>query len=997
MEKGFKIPETLVESYIVWKVLMDNFALDTRILTSGRRVSLVQQPMVRHRVDTEAGIKVKFETWWYFLVLLGPHLHHHLQTVVLPFLRFCYGPSDPSKVDNQPGKSPGTPSTPAKKFSALDKLILDALIQLFGCRPLDPSLPRSSLSSSLSSSAFLPMQVAVHADEVLFTVMEATKHVKPANKSEVIRVQHIWAGVANLLAQVKESNNQLPGFHQYFAAVKLVVAQHRRSERLCHLLISIINNSSKLPTKILTNSTILSNKDKPYSLLLDLLLYSDFIQGSNKSLDVEAHNLFLETFTKLTEICLHPNENIQSLDPVLDKLELAVANLSGSGLAMINEMWQILAKTAGKLENLSEQNNDRTSTTFTTALHLLKFPLQFLSGSKGGEDKTVLIWEKVYKAVLEQGEMSVHHSTGYIVSEMADRLENVLKMRETSCQLMMNSRIILKMMDNIDWAGVARSLKTSSSTPGHHPLAGFERMMNPLGNITNLINHLKHCTEVLVNKKKESLDAEVAKQILKSYQKIFSINQQELIRPLLKSGTATAFSAFLHEDLIVNLTSFDASVLADIEKVFTTLCTLIKVKYNKDYSMEFLTEIEQFFLISLGSSRKSLRNQANEMWMVTFATISKEKLPEKFVSVLKSSSSVGVRSGVSSGSDVSFPDSSSDGGLSQQIIAEPGILVGLQKQTVTSDKMETPQLKEVPKKKPRKSLCLQLEDEDSAMFVPIKSTPKGKRVLTDHQRDVLTSRHDDIPALYSELSRDDSIVMLPSQFSSQDSLDESKQGDDDSNSSQSLLKSMKSRKNQRFEIPDSSRSLRRGRSKEKSDDEEIVISSQSDLFADGSNNDEFKKPDKPDDNTDNANESENKVLDESSQSSVNNSISSVEDVIESSQDVTMESGAKPRRSRRKTVEKANNEADTSVTSTTSTESVDDKKNKWGETSLFVAVKKGEVEKIKELLKQGSSCEISNSTGFYPLHEAAISSKDVACEIIKILTKSGLVEKWFYLK
>ena len=34
------------------------------------------------------------------------------------------------------------------------------------------------------------------------------------------------------------------------------------------------------------------------------------------------------------------------------------------------------------------------------------------------------------------------------------------------------------------------------------------------------------------------------------------------------------------------------------------------------------------------------------------------------------------------------------------------------------------------------------------MFVKI-TTPKreGKRVLTQHQRDVLTSRHDDIPAL----------------------------------------------------------------------------------------------------------------------------------------------------------------------------------------------------------------------------------------------------------
>ena len=46
-------------------------------------------------------------------------------------------------------------------------------------------------------------------------------------------------------------------------------------------------------------------------------------------------------------------------------------------------------------------------------------------------------------------------------------------------------------------------------------------------------------------------------------------------------------------------------------------------------------------------------------------------------------------------------------------------------------------------------------------------------MLTDHQKDVMTSRHDDIPALFSELSRDDSVIQLPSQFLSQPSFDAS--------------------------------------------------------------------------------------------------------------------------------------------------------------------------------------------------------------------------------
>ena len=101
---------------------------------------------------------------------------------------------------------------------------------------------------------------------------------------------------------------------------------------------------------------------------------------------------------------------------------------------------------------------------------------------------------------------------------------------------------------------------------------------------------------------------------------------------------------------------------------------------------------------------------------------------------------------------MSFPESG-DGSLSQQVRAEPGIMVGLRRledraPLVSSPAAAKQQPAAAARSSKRKSLCLRLEDEDSALFVPIKTTPKGKRVLTDHQKDVLTSRHDDIPALY---------------------------------------------------------------------------------------------------------------------------------------------------------------------------------------------------------------------------------------------------------
>ena len=48
----------------------------------------------------------------------------------------------------------------------------------------------------------LDHQAYCHAEDLLFFVLEAMRHLKPANRSEVIKVEAVWAGLSSLLDQV---------------------------------------------------------------------------------------------------------------------------------------------------------------------------------------------------------------------------------------------------------------------------------------------------------------------------------------------------------------------------------------------------------------------------------------------------------------------------------------------------------------------------------------------------------------------------------------------------------------------------------------------------------------------------------------------------------------------------------------------------------------------------------------------------------------------------
>ena len=195
-EKGFKSPDRSVreETFKAWEVLIDNFALSDSVLLSQKRLRLLTRPLgVRSENQVSDGIRTppvrmfpshiffrvraeletrqfqannsvnreplanaKLKTWWHLINRLEANSVSQMESVVMPFIRFCYGnPPSSASCSSSPGKaataakspddaaaaakSPLTPSSPVKKYGSMPPLCLDAVAQLLNCHDKGPN------------------------------------------------------------------------------------------------------------------------------------------------------------------------------------------------------------------------------------------------------------------------------------------------------------------------------------------------------------------------------------------------------------------------------------------------------------------------------------------------------------------------------------------------------------------------------------------------------------------------------------------------------------------------------------------------------------------------------------------------------------------------------------------------------------------------------------------------------------------------------------------
>ena len=107
------------------------------------------------------------------------------------------------------------------------------------------------------SALLSPLQQCENASVVVTAALEALSAVNPGNKTDLLRVDSVWAGIASSLASLSSASTQttLPndnvqeGIAAYFAGVRDAVVTHRRQLRLLNTLVSIITGASWLPAR----------------------------------------------------------------------------------------------------------------------------------------------------------------------------------------------------------------------------------------------------------------------------------------------------------------------------------------------------------------------------------------------------------------------------------------------------------------------------------------------------------------------------------------------------------------------------------------------------------------------------------------------------------------------------------------------------------------------------------------------------------------------------
>ena len=215
------------------------------------------------------------------------------------------------------------------------------------------------------------------------------------------------------------------------------------------------------------------------------------------------------------------------------------------------------------------------------------------------------------------------------------------------------------------------------------------------------------------------------------------------------------------------MTSLGSGYHFKAENLFNRTATALEARFEGPFSLEFLRTLQPIVVTSLSHPKSKISNRAHSMWELTWAKkLPPSSVPAEIVGCLKNSESLTDL--------VSLSSSSSQDSPAAVIMTPTSFRSSFLDRTKATESPKFAKPGSATKKPPPTKSLFGLEDESSRDFVKISPANKKRRPLTEHQKEKLSHRSDDIPALYSEVSRDEaSSGKLPQIFDSQMSMDES--------------------------------------------------------------------------------------------------------------------------------------------------------------------------------------------------------------------------------
>ncbi len=744
--------------------------------------------------------QAKFSTWWHYIQAMGINAPKNADSVVVPFLEFCYGRAGVASSSANP------PISPVKKFAPMTSQILEAFAHVLNCEVQNPTLAPLEVKESLIS----PETLSKHHDAVMNAISEAMDHTDLGSATDVGRFEQIFLVVSNMVHSLQciasaasSSSKKDPAVDAASATDAFLSCAHglvSRGGRL-HLALALVflvlDEVRKLPAAILSApKPTWSVGGTPVMEMLKLTLDPVLVTvatmdqgasggtGGGKSARAK-RQLFSAIEALIKKATVSKKITLTMLEAFMTSLEKVARNISPDRSAAPEcvSAWKIAAET---LRSHIDKNNGQINQLDSNVGHrvaacekILEFPLRRLAA-----DSNRSFW-KYYAELLRQ------------VSEQVDAIVSArpLEIQRKLCRIMEDSLVSLG--DDVTVQHVTNYSKIlGSAIIADIPLSSPGDISESLEPIISVFGYLAKAMPRF-NKEESRACGQAGYNICSAASALLSgAKAQSLIRMLVES-LLPLLCPLLDTDLISKTEKMYEDA---VDLMVSNAMNLLQSRFLGAPTADLAHKLKDFLAASMSHPKKNIRTRSQQMWQAMFASsLAVSDIPAEISAILRKSlilssdstvssssfeeASLGVGGGAAdkAGTPVkmfgSFLNKTAaalpaDKPASVSSPQRPGAAAAVAKQPDANGGATGSPLRNFRKPGPKR---VALEDESTQDFVPITNSAKKRRPLTEHQKEKLLARHDDIPALYSELSRDDSQMgapALPSQFMSQASVDD---------------------------------------------------------------------------------------------------------------------------------------------------------------------------------------------------------------------------------
>ncbi|NXO00076.1 RIF1 protein, partial [Rhinopomastus cyanomelas] len=834
-ELGFRSGSPVVKkiAFIAWKSLIDNFALNPDILCSAKRLKLLMQPLSSIHVRTEALALTKLEVWWYLLMRLGPQLPANFEQVCVPLIQSTLSLDSPAALQGTPSRLPGNQSlvstTPAQKSgpfpfaspatprinlnSSTAAMVAIPSIQLLGIEMLlhflmGPGVVEFAKQNKLvlsleplqypliSSPSFFCKHASMFINAVQDGFIVIGKEVPDCMLNVIWRDinRHVKTPTESGIKKEKQGSEILTTLLQ---SLKNIV---RSNSLPVQKTLSLIETTVKeLPPKVLGSPAYQVAdmdllKGTPALFLIQLLFHNNLLEGC-----VTDERFFLILETLVGYVLSGPTSPLAFSESVICIINQIAEQVERK--EHLWRMWSIVVNPLTEWINRTNEVNqgDALEHNFSAIYSALLLPVSHIFPTQAFPQPTMKsllhTWSDLYRAFARCAALVSTAEENLCCEELCAKIIAGLEGEAPVMPSMMDGLICILsvMVDCINFAPYSAKYqpKTRSQSVG---VCGAKKKKEPIGKLSSLFKLLV----MLLNSFQLDSPKESCSELLVSAGPLLIAILHNIIShvalPSVIGNMLAVFSkplaGFYDKTKAAGVSPVHTHLNNKLEKLLAELIQCLQSHCTGSYDSELLEQLSPLLCIMFEHKSKQMRNQCAHFWNATFAKTTALTYPKELKAVLsKAKKKIPLLlpgfEGIQMAEDYSgpFSDTLENSQLDAKI-SGMDVKLGQKRDSVlaqtselkseirdkSSDVQVTPaKLKLEFSSLKTKSKKL-LEEEESVDFVFIPPETKA-RVLTEHQKEVLTSRRVDIPAMYNNLdaSQDSNLFSQYAQ-SQEDSL-----------------------------------------------------------------------------------------------------------------------------------------------------------------------------------------------------------------------------------